>query len=113
MQFSNLFITLLLSTAVAAAPKGDKEKEGVSKAATNGTESVKSQCHKIEKYTEIIALAKNQTALDAKAKGNATKAADLTTKAAEAQTKLATLEANSTLLGMFIQTPIILGLVTD
>lgn len=110
MQFSNLFVTLLLSTTVAAMPKGDKNKEAK---ATNGTESVKSQCHQIEKYTAMVSLAANTTALDAKTHGNATKAAALTAKAAEAQTKLTALESNSTLVCMFIQTLIVPGLVTD
>lgn len=48
--------------------------------------------------TKLIALAANQTALDDKTKGNATKAAKVQAKAAEAKTMLDTMQANATLV---------------
>jgi hypothetical protein len=62
MQFTSLFVSLLLSTAVAA--KGNKTTKAVSD---------KSLCKEMESLTKLVDLASNTTELDAKAKNNATK----------------------------------------
>ena len=48
--------------------------------------------------TKFTALAANQTALEFKAKGNATKVAKLQSMATSAEAKLTTLSSNSTLV---------------
>lgn len=87
MQFSNLLV-VLLATAVAA--KGNSTK---TKAVTD-----KSLCNEMAKLTSEVALAANTTKLDAKAKGNSTKVAELQAKASEASVTLATMSTNTTLV---------------
>jgi hypothetical protein len=78
MQLTNLFFTLLLSTAVVA--KGNK----TTKAVTD-----KSLCKEMATLEKTVALAANTTKLDAKAKGNATKIAEFQAKAsADAVTRM-------------------------
>lgn len=62
MHFTSLFLSLLLSTAVAA--KGNK----TSKAVTD-----KSLCKEMASLTKLVDLASNTTKLEEKAKNNATK----------------------------------------
>ena len=62
MQFSSVFVYLLLSVAVAA--KGNK----TTKAVTD-----KSLCKEMASLTKLVHLASNTTKLDAKTKSNATK----------------------------------------
>jgi hypothetical protein len=86
MQFSNLFIILLLSIAVAA--KGNKTK-----AVTD-----KSLCNEMASLTKLVNLAANETKLADKAKNNATKTAEIQSKASDASTQLTTMQANTTLV---------------
>lgn len=87
MQLTNIFFTLLLSTAVAA--KGNK----TTKAVTD-----KSLCKEMASLEKTVALAANTTKLDAKAKGNTTKIAEFQAKASTAATTLATMQTNTTLV---------------
>ena len=89
MQLTNLFVSLLLTTAVAA-----KGKNGTStKAVTD-----KSQCKEIQALTKIINLAANETKLADKTDNNATLIAEFQAKASTAATTLATMESNTTLV---------------
>jgi hypothetical protein len=89
MQFTNLFVTLLLTTAVAA-----KGKNGTS------TKSVtdKSLCKEMASLTKLVALASNETKLADKTNNNATKIAEIQAKASDASTQLTTMESNTTLV---------------
>lgn len=87
MQFTSIFFTLLLSTAVMA--KGNK----TTKAVTD-----KSLCKQMASLEAVVSLAANTTKLDAKTKGNATKAAEFQAKASTAATELATMQSNTTLV---------------
>jgi len=87
MQFTSLFVSLLLSTAVYA--KGNK----TTKAVTD-----KSLCKEMAGLTKLVDLAANTTKLDAVTKGNATKAAALSAKASSAATQLSTMQSNTTLV---------------
>lgn len=108
MQFSNLFVTFLLSAAVSAAPnKGNDKAVSGHNHKANGThvDSVKQQCNQIQSLSALVSIASNTTKLDKITHDNATKVADIQAKAAAAQTKLTTMESNSTLMCMFILTP--------
>lgn len=87
---------------ILEARKGGKN--GTSSTKNNGTKSnsVNKQCNTMARLTKLTTLAANQTKLDAwiaKGKLNDTSVAALKTKAADAATKLATLTANTTLVG--------------
>jgi len=86
MQFSALFFSLLLSTAVIA--KGNKTK-----AVTD-----KSLCKEMATLTKLVDLAANTTKLDDKTKNNATKIAEIQAKASDASTQLSTMSSNATLV---------------
>lgn len=86
MQFSNIFLTFLLSTAVAA--KGNSTKEV----------SDKSLCNQMTKLADEVQQASNVTKLEAKTKNNATKIAEIQAKASTAATKLAEMQTNTTLV---------------
>jgi hypothetical protein len=89
MQFANFFVSLLLTTAVAA-----KGKNGTSaKAVTD-----KSLCKEMATLTKLVALASNETKLADKTKNNATKIAEIQAKASDASTQLSTMESNTTLV---------------
>lgn len=88
MQFTNFFVTLLLTSAVAA--KGNKT--------TTKTVSDKSLCKQMASLEATVSLAANTTKLDAKLKNNATKIAAFEAKASTAATDLATMQANTTLV---------------
>lgn len=98
MQINNLFVTLLLSSAVAAKGREHDVQNGGN--VTDG-DSVKAQCHKIQRMQGLVTLAGNQTMLDDVTKANTTKEDEIKAKAADAQTQLTTLTANATLMGMF------------
>jgi hypothetical protein len=87
MQFTNLFFSLLLSTAVVA--KGNK----TTKAVTD-----KSLCREMAFLERMVALASNSTRLAAIEKDNATKIAEFQAKASTATTDLATMQSNTTLV---------------
>jgi ABC-type enterochelin transport system substrate-binding protein len=89
MQFTNLFVSLLLTTAVAA-----KGKNGTTaKAVTD-----KSLCKEMASLTKLVALASNETKLADKTNNNATKIAEIQAKASDASTQLSTMESNATLV---------------
>jgi hypothetical protein len=90
MQFTNLFFTLLLSTAVVA-------KGGNSTKSTK-TLSTKDLCNEMEDLQSLIKLASNTTKLEAKTKNNETKVAAIQAKASAAATTLSTMESNTTLV---------------
>jgi hypothetical protein len=90
MQLTNIFVALLLSTAVAA--KGNSTKSST-KAVTD-----KSLCNQMAKLEKTVALASNTTKLDAKTNGNATKIAEIQAKASTAAATLATMSTNTTLI---------------
>lgn len=90
MQFSSIFFTLMLSTAVVA--KGNKGNN-TEKAVTD-----KSLCKDMAKLEKTVALAANITKLDAKLDNNATKIAEFQAKASTAATDLATMQTNTTLV---------------
>lgn len=92
MQFSNIFVTFLLSTAVAA--------KGNNKAETNGTKAVtdKSLCNEMSKLQKLVSVASNTTKLADKTDNNATKIAEIQAKASDASTQLATMSSNATLM---------------
>jgi hypothetical protein len=73
MQFANVFVSLLLTTAVAA--KGKNETKAVTD---------KSLCKEMASLTKLVDLAANTTRLDAKEKSNATKIAEIQAKASTA-----------------------------
>jgi len=85
MQFTSLFVSLLLSSAVMA--KGNKTK-----AVTD-----KSICNDMAKLTKLVDLAANTTKLEDKTNNNATKIAEIQAKASAASTQLTTMESNATL----------------
>ncbi|KAL5326021.1 hypothetical protein ACEPPN_007158 [Leptodophora sp. 'Broadleaf-Isolate-01'] len=87
MQFSNLFVSLLLSTAVVA--KGGNKTKAVTD---------KSICKEMAQLTKLVSLAANETKLADKTKNNATKIASIQAKASEAATQLSTMESNATLV---------------
>lgn len=87
MQFTNIFLSLLLSTAVVA--KGNK----TTKAVTD-----KSLCKEMASLEKTVALAANTTKLAEKEKNNATKIAEFEAKASTAATDLATMQSNATLV---------------
>jgi ABC-type enterochelin transport system substrate-binding protein len=89
MQFTNLFVTLLLTTAVAA-----KGKNGTSSKAVTD----KSLCKEMASLTKLVALASNETKLADKTNNNATKIAEIQAKASDASTQLTTMESNTTLV---------------
>jgi hypothetical protein len=60
-------------------------------------EDMEDDCQSINKLQKTVDIAGNQTALDLKTEGNATKAAEFQAKAATAAEKLSTLAANETL----------------
>jgi hypothetical protein len=84
MQFSNLFITLLLSAAVAA------------KVNKTNTVTDKSLCNEMASLTKLLAA--NETKLAGKTKNNATKIVEIQPKASDASTQLTTMQANTTLV---------------
>ncbi|KAI0139240.1 hypothetical protein BJ166DRAFT_125195 [Pestalotiopsis sp. NC0098] len=86
MQITNIFVSLVLATAVTA--KGNK----------NGTTSVKSQCAQVAKLTSQVELATNDTRLADKFDNNQTAIDAFKAKAADKQTQLDTLSSNSTLM---------------
>ena len=65
MQFTSIFVSLLLSTAVVA--KGNKTTKAVSD---------KSLCKEMSSLTKLVDLASNTTKLDDETKNNATKVCD-------------------------------------
>lgn len=85
MQFTNILVSFLLSTAVAAK---------------NSTKTVsdKSLCKEMAQLSSVVSLAANSTKLAAKEKNNATKIAEYQSKASTAATQLATLYLNTTLV---------------
>lgn len=87
MQFTSLFVSLLLSTAVVA--KGGNKTKAVTD---------KSLCKEMASLTKLVSLASNETKLAAKTKNNATKIADIQSKASLAATQLSTMESNTTLV---------------
>ncbi|KAL3426402.1 hypothetical protein PVAG01_03193 [Phlyctema vagabunda] len=89
MQLTNLFFTLLLSTAVVA--KGGNN---------NGTKEVndKSICKQYAKLTKLVDQASNTTKLESKTKNNATKIAEIQAKASTASVKLTEMSSNATLV---------------
>ncbi|KAH7413261.1 hypothetical protein BKA64DRAFT_660643 [Cadophora sp. MPI-SDFR-AT-0126] len=87
MQFSGLFVSLLLSTAVVA--KGGNKTKAVTD---------KSLCKEMAQLTKLVSLAGNETKLADKTKNNATKIASIQAKASEAATQLSTMESNATLV---------------
>ena len=89
MQFSSLFLSLVLATAVVA--KGDKN--GTTKAVTD-----KSMCKEMASLNQLVKLASNETKLADKTKNNATKIAEIQSKASDASTKLTTMSSNATLV---------------
>jgi hypothetical protein len=94
MQFSSLFLSLVLATAVVAkGDKGDSEKNGTTKAVTD-----KSLCKEMASLNQLVKLASNETKLADKTKNNATKIADIQAKASDASTKLTTMSSNATLV---------------
>ncbi|KAH8647160.1 hypothetical protein BX600DRAFT_443377 [Xylariales sp. PMI_506] len=82
MQFTSVFVSLLLASSAAAK---------------NST-SVKSQCSEVAKLTKVIDTASNDTKLATKFDNNQTLIDAYKTKAADDQTKLTTLTANATLM---------------
>ncbi|EPE06852.1 hypothetical protein F503_03279 [Ophiostoma piceae UAMH 11346] len=84
MKFTAAFVLALAGSALA------KNK--------TGSTSTKSQCKQIAKLTALVDLASNTTALEAKAKNNATKVENIQAKASDAVASLATLTTNSTLM---------------
>ncbi|TVY57852.1 hypothetical protein LCER1_G002117 [Lachnellula cervina] len=92
MQFSSLFFSLVLATAVVA--KGDKNST------STGTKAVtdKSMCKEMSSLNQLVKLASNETKLADKTKNNATKIADIQAKASDASTKLTTMSSNTTLM---------------
>lgn len=90
MQFSSLFFSLVLATAVVA--KGDKNSTST-KAVTD-----KSLCKEMSSLNQLVKLASNTTKLADKTNNNATKIADIQSKASEASTKLTTMSSNTTLV---------------
>jgi hypothetical protein len=87
MQLIKIFVSLLLTTAVAA--KGNSSTKAVSD---------KSTCKEIAKMEKLVALAANTTKLESKTKNNATKIADIQSEASAASISLSTLTANETLM---------------
>lgn len=75
MQLTSLFVSLLLTTVVAA--KGKNETKAVTD---------KSLCKEMASLTKLVALAANTTKLDEKEKNNATKIAEVQAKASTAGT---------------------------
>jgi predicted nucleic acid-binding Zn-ribbon protein len=87
MQFTSIFVSLLLSTAVVA--KSNSTTKAVSD---------KSLCREMASLNKLVALAANTTKLDEKAKNNATKIAEIQAKASDAATQLSTMTSNATLV---------------
>jgi hypothetical protein len=85
MQLSNVFLSLILATAVSAKGK-------------NGTTSVKSQCAQVAKLTSQAELATNDTKLADKFNNNQTAIDAFKAKVSDKQAQLDTLTANSTLM---------------
>jgi uncharacterized membrane protein (DUF106 family) len=88
MQFSSLFLSAILATAVVA--KGGNK---TTKAVTD-----KSLCKEMNALNQIVKLASNETKLADKTKNNATKIAEIQAKASDASTQLATMSSNATLM---------------
>lgn len=86
MQITNIFLTLILSTAVAA--KGNSTK----------STSTKALCNEMENLQSLMKLASNTTKLDAETKNNETKIATIQAKASAAASTLSTMESNTTLV---------------
>jgi hypothetical protein len=89
MQFTNLFVSLLLTTAVAAKGKNETSTKSVTD---------KSLCKEMATLTKLVALASNETKLADKTNNNATKIAEIQAKASDASTQLTTMESNTTLV---------------
>lgn len=83
MHIATLFISLVLSTAVAAHGKGNKTEKAL---------STEDTCKEMRGLQGLITLASNTTELDSITKDNATKIADIQAKASSAATKLQTLQ---------------------
>jgi hypothetical protein len=64
----------------------------------SAAQDTEDSCSEIESLQKSVDLAANQTALESKAKGNATKIAALQSKASTAATKLTTMTSNTTLV---------------
>jgi len=91
MQFTNVLISLLLSSAVMA--KGGNKTSKADKPITD-----KSLCQNMAKLTQLVDFAANTTKLESKTKGNATKIAEIQAKASAASTELKTMSSNTTLV---------------
>jgi hypothetical protein len=89
MQFSTMYLSLVLATAVVA--KGERGNSTM-KAVTD-----KSLCREMRSLNKLVKLASNETRLADKMHNNATKIASIQAKASEASTKLTKMEANTTL----------------
>ncbi|PQE26779.1 hypothetical protein CJF31_00003487 [Rutstroemia sp. NJR-2017a BVV2] len=83
MQYSTLFVSLLLSVAVTAqtASRGDEQT-----------------CKEMLKLNAVVQLANNQTKLDTITRMNATKIQEIQAQASKASTKLTQLQSNQTLM---------------
>lgn len=66
-------------------------------AVIDAAETTQDTCEDMADWQKLVSLAGNQTALDAKAKNNATKIAALQAKASKAATKLAAMSNDTTL----------------
>ena len=91
MQFTNVLLSLLLSSAVMA-------KGGNRTAKADKPVNEKSLCRDMAQLTQLVNLAANTTKLETKTKGNATKIAEIQAKASAASTELATMSSNTTLV---------------
>jgi hypothetical protein len=83
MHIATLFLSLVLSTAVAAHGKGNNTEIAL---------STEDTCKEMRGLQGLITLASNTTELDNITKDNATKIAEIQAKASSAATKLQTLQ---------------------
>ncbi|PQE10409.1 hypothetical protein CJF32_00000949 [Rutstroemia sp. NJR-2017a WRK4] len=86
MQFSSIFVSLLLSTAVVA--KGNSTKPVTDK----------SLCREMNHLQKLVSEAQNSTKLATKTKNNQTKIDEITAKASMAAVQLDTMTSNATLV---------------
>jgi glutamine amidotransferase PdxT len=93
MQLSNIIVTLLAATAVAA-------KGGMFRSKGNSTEPLtdRQQCRQLDQMQHLVELAANTTRLDHKTHSNSTKIAAIQAKASQAAEAIAELQANATLM---------------